>query len=378
MKMDRVGIVGWYQVKPSMDIQSGRYDLIFDTVRGALDSVGLKRKDVTTVISATNDFYDGRTISNCFTVEASGSYLKDETKVEMDGAYAALYGLMRVLSGNHKLAVVWGGSMAGSCYPYSSTTLLTTDPTFERPLELINDLTTGGFQMRSYMEKYKLTAEDIAKVAAKNHKNAAKNPLALPESQKADCTPADVLKSDMLSTPMTSMMYATPCDGCACLLLAPEKQALKIRDDPVWITSVGYNQETYYLGERDLSQSLAMQNAAKMAYGAVGIKDPKKEFQVAEIFENYAAEEAIFAEALGVCEKGKGTAPGIPINPSGGGISGNVPCATGLVRLMEAAKQINSEAGAHQVKGVTRALATGQTGFCGQNSIVYVLEGGKK
>ncbi len=377
--MDRVGIVGWFQMKPSMDIPYGRYDLIFETVRGALDSVGLKRKDVTTVVSATNDFYDGRTISNCFTVECGGAYMKDETKVEMDGAYAALYGAMRVLSGNHKLAVVWGGSMAGSCYPYSCTTLLATDPTFERQLEYINDITVGAFQMRAYMEKYKLSAEDIANVAAKNHKNAAKNPLALPESQKADCTPADVLKADMLSSPMTSMMYATPCDGMACILLAPEKQALKIRDDPVWITSVGYNQETYYLGERDLSQSLSMQNAAKMAYGGAGIKDPKKDFQVAEIFENYAAEEAIIAEALGLCDKGKGTAPGsVAINPSGGAISGNAPCATGLVRIIEACKQINGKAEGHQVKGVTRALATGQTGMCGQNSIVYVLEGGKK
>ena len=79
-----------------------------------------------------------------------------------------------------------------------------------------------------------------------------------------------------------------------------------------------------------------MQNAAKMAYGGAGIKDPKKDFQVAEISESYAAEEAIFAEALGLCDKGKGTAGSpVAINPSGGAISGNVPCATGLIRLIE-------------------------------------------
>jgi len=380
--VDKVGIVGWYQVKPSLDIQMGRYELIFRAVRGALDSVGLKRKDITTVVSATNDYYDGRTISNCFTVEPGGAYLKDETKVEEDGAYAALYGLMRVLSGNHKLAVVWGSSMAGSCFPYSSTTLLSTDPTFERPLELINDRTAGAFQMRAYMEKYGVSAEDIAKVAVKNQKNAANNQLALPESQNANSTVADVLNAPLLSSPVTEQMYSKPCDGAACLLLAPEQQALKIRDDPVWITSVGYSQETYYLGDRDLSQSLSMANAAKTAFSEIGIKDPAKEFQVAEIFERFSHEEPILAEAIGLCEKGQGpaccTSGDVAINPSGGAWSGNVPCMTGLVRMIEAAKQITGEADGHQVSGVQRAIATGQEGFSAQSSILYVLEGGKK
>ncbi|MFX0100747.1 MAG: thiolase family protein [Candidatus Hodarchaeota archaeon] len=379
--MDKVGIVGYYQVKPSLDINMGRYELIFKAVRGALDRAGLKKRDITSVVSATNDYYDGRTISNCFTVEAGAGYLVDETKVEMDGAHAVLYGLMRALSGNHRLVVVWGGSMP-SCYHYSSTTLMTTDPVFERQVETISDLTSGAFQMRAYMEKFSISAEDIAKVAVKNHKNAAKNELALPESQKANCTVDDVLNSEPISTPVTEMMYATPCDSVSCVLLAPEKLALKITDNPVWITGVGYSQENYYLGERDLSASRSMADAAKMAFGAAGVKDPKKEIDVAEIFEHFAHEELILSEAIGLCGKGKGPSLSsdikgdLPINPSGGAISGNTPCATGLVRIIEAAKQLNGEANGHQVKGVKRAIASGQVGFCAQNSILYVLEGG--
>lgn len=380
--MDKVGIVGYYQVKPSLDMNMGRYEMIFKTVRGALDSVDLKRKDITTVVSATNDYYDGRTISNCFTVEAGGAYMRDETKVEMDGAYAVLYGLMRCLSGNHKLAVIWGGSMP-SCFPYSSTTLMATDPTFERPLELINDLTAGAFQMRAYMEKFGIMAEDIAKVAAKNHKNSSKNPLALPESQIANCSVNDIMNSGVISSPVTELMYSQPCDGLACILLAPEQQALKIRDDPVWITGVGYSQEAYYLGDRSLSSSKSMENAAKMAYKGANISDPKNKIDVVELFENFAHEELIFAEALGLCDKGEGPSLSTeidgekPINPSGGATSGNSPCATGIIRLIEAAKQINGEADGYQVKGVKCAAATGQIGLCAQNNIVYVLEGGR-
>ena len=65
----------------------------------------------------------------------------------------------------------------------------------------------------------------------------------------------------------------------------------------------------------------------------------------------------------------------MPINPSGGAIGGNPPCATGLIRIIEAAKQLTGDANGYQVKGVKKAIASGQIGMCAQNSILYVLEG---
>ncbi len=378
--MEKVGIVGYNQVKLYSDANYGRYEMIFEAVRGALDHAGLKKKDITTVISCTNDYYDGRTISNCLTAEVGGGYMVDESKVEMDGAHAVLYGLMRILSGNHKLAVVWGGSMA-SCFPYHSVRLYETDPTWERPLAYVNDITAGGFQMRAYMEKYGIKPEDIAKVAVKNRKNASKNPLALAESQNANITIKNVLDSEIYSDPVTELMVAQPCDGIAALLLAPEKQALKITDNPVWITGVGYNQDTYYLGDRNLSTCKSMELAGKMAFKSAGIRNPKQEIDVAELFENYAHEELIFTEALGFTEKGKGATldsnidGDLAVNPSGGAIGGNPLCATGIIRIIEATKQLKDEAKGYQRKGAKKAVASGQIGMCAQNNILYVLEG---
>jgi acetyl-CoA C-acetyltransferase len=378
--MQKVGIVGYNQVKLYSDANYGRYEMIFEAVRGALDKVGLKKKDITTAISCTNDYYEGRTISNCYTVEVGGGYMSDESKVEMDGAHAVLYGLMRILSGNHKLALVWGGSMA-SCFPYHSARLYETDPTWERPLAYVNDITSAGFQMRAYTEKFGVSAEDIAKIAVKDRKNAAKNPLALEEAQNPNITIEDVLRSEVYADPVTELMVAQPCDGIAALLLAPEKQALKITDNPVWITGVGYSQDTYYLGDRDLSTCKSMELAGKMAFNSAGIRNPREEIDVAELFEAYAHEELIFTEALGLAEKGKGVDidsninGDLPINPSGGAIGGNPPCATGLIRIIEAAKQLRGEGNGYQVKGAKKAIASGQIGMCAQNSIVYVLEG---
>ena len=379
-RMQKVGIVGYNQVKLHSDANYGRYEMIFEAVRGAIDSAGLKKKDITTAISCTNDYYDGRTISNCYTVEVGGGYMTDESKVEMDGAHAVLYGLMRILSGNHKLALVWGGSMA-SCFPYHAARLYETDPTWERPVAYVNDITAAGFQMRAYMDKYKVNIEDIAKIAVKNRKNASKNPLALQEAQNANITVKDVLESEIYADPVTELMVAQPCDGVAALLLAPERQALKITPNPVWITGVGYSQETYYLGDRDLAKSTSMELAGKMAYEAASIKNPREEIDLAEFYEAYAHEEAIFSESLGLADVGQGTDSNseiggdIPINPSGGAIGGNPPCATGLIRIIEAAKQLRGEADGYQVKDAKKAIASGQIGMCAQNNIVYILEG---
>lgn len=379
--MEKVGIVGFNQVKCYSDANYGRYEMIFEAVRGALDNAELNKKDITTVISCTNDYYDGRTISNCFTVEVGGGYMTDESKVEMDGAHAVLYGLMRILSGNHKLALIWGGSMA-SCFPYHAARLYETDPTWERQTAYVNDITAAGFQMRAYMERYDVSATDIAKIAVKNRKNASKNPLALQEAQKADITIEDVLNSGIYADPVTELMVAQPCDGVAALLLAPEKQALSITDNPVWITGVGYSQETYYLGDRNLAESKSMALAGKMAFDSAGIKDPKSQIDVAELFEAYAHEEIIFSEALDLTEKGKGVNlrseinGDLPINPSGGALGGNPPCGTGLIRIIEAVKQLRGEANGYQVKGAKTAIASGQIGMCAQNNIIFVLEGG--
>ena len=128
--------------------------------------------------------------------------------------------------------------------------------------------------------------------------------------------------------------------------------------------------------------SKSMELAGKTAFESAGIKDPKSEIDVAELFEGYAHEELILSEALGLAEKGKGANikseinGDISINPSGGAISGNPPCATGLIRIIEAAKQLRGEANGYQVNNAKKAVASGQIGMCAQNNILFVLEGG--
>ncbi len=166
------------------------------------------------------------------------------------------------------------------------------------------------------------------------------------------------------------------------MVIASGKSALKA-DKPVWVKGMGFNHDSYLTERKSLAKLGSLERAAKACYAMAGIT--ASDVQLAEVHENFAHEELMAYEALGLCEAGQGgaffdsgaTAMGgkLPVNASGGAISGNVVCATGLTRVIEAVMQIRGEAGDHQVDGVKTAIATGQTGICAQEQVVFALGG---
>jgi acetyl-CoA C-acetyltransferase len=173
-------------------------------------------------------------------------------------------------------------------------------------------------------------------------------------------------------------------DGACALILAAEEKAREFTDRPVWIEGVGTCQDGY-LRDRSMQNLDSLQKAARTAYEMAGVKDPMAELDAAEVSEKFAHEELMIYEALGLCDEGqgKGLIEGgatrrdgkMPVNPSGGALGADPVCATGLIRVIEAAKQIRGEAGECQVSNVRRALAHGQFGMCCQKNTVYVLGG---
>jgi acetyl-CoA C-acetyltransferase len=114
-----------------------------------------------------------------------------------------------------------------------------------------------------------------------------------------------------------------------------------------------------------------------------GIGRPLREIDVAEISEEYSYQELLWMEGLGFCDRGEGgklidsgkTKIGgkLPVNPSGGVLSGNPNGVAGMVRVAEAVLQLRGKAGGRQVDGAKVALAHGVTGICGQHQAVMIL-----
>ncbi|MDM8000230.1 MAG: thiolase family protein [Dehalococcoidia bacterium] len=377
----RVAIVGYAQSHHQENMQKTREDMVFEVCDAALRHACLRRDDVDTVVTASTDFLDGRTISSVFLSMAVGAFMKDESKVEEDGTFALYYALTRILAGIHDVALVEAHTQSSTMNAHQVSCFIL-DPQFDRRIGVLNDIAAAALQARMYMHKHGVSEEQLAEVAVKNISNAAANPWAHRNMPRVSVR--DVMGSKLLCDPIRELMMSPMSDGACAVILAAEEKARKITSKPVWIEGIGTCQDAY-LRDRKLDRLDSLETAARTAYRMAGIKDPSSELQVAEISEKFAHEELMIYEALGLCHEGEGkkllekgtTARGgkIPVNPSGGALGADPVCATGLVRVVEAAKQIRGEAGDCQVPKVKRALAHGQFGICAQKNTVVVLGG---
>lgn len=377
----RVAIVGYAQSHHQHNMQETREDMVFEVCKEALHHAGILREDLDTVVTASTDFLDGRTISSVFLSMAVGAFLKDESKVEEDGTFALYYALMKILAGTHDVALVEAHTQGSTFNPHQIT-FYTLDPLFDRQIGVLNDIAAAALQARMYMNRYSVSEEHLAMAAVKNITNAAENPCA--HRKMPDVNVEEVMGSKVFYDPIRELMMSPISDGACALILASEERAKEITDKPVWIEGVGSCQDPY-LRDRNIQNLDSLQMAARTAYKMAGVKKPFSELDVAEVSEKFAHEELMIYEALGLCQEGQGKNliergttrrdGEMPVNPSGGALGADPICATGLIRVIEAAKQIRGEAGGYQVPGVHRALAHGQFGICAQKNTVFILGG---
>jgi acetyl-CoA C-acetyltransferase len=379
---ERAGIcsVGQTRYHPDRaDVSEG--ELAFEAIKQALEETGLTLSDVDSAVSCSQDFWDGRTISNMNIQPFVGAHLGHEDKVAEDGLNAVYCGMAQVLSGHHEIVLVVA-HMKESQAEKPLIENAAFDPITMRQLGM-DFLAAAALQARRYMYKYGVTAEQCAKVAVKNRGNAKNNPFA---QEPMDIAVEDVLGSKLLASPIRTLDTKPISDGACAMILAPEKRAKKISRKPVWILGASNCYEAHYLGDRDLADCAALTKAAQRAYKMAGVQNPFREIDVAEISEEFTYQELLWMEGLGLCDRGEGgrlidsgkTQMGgrLPVNPSGGMLSGNPNGVAGMTRVAEAVLQLRGEAGKRQVEGAGIALAHGVTGICGQHQAVMIL--GKK
>ena len=230
------------------------------------------------------------------------------------------------------------------------------------------EMAAGGFfmayyalMMREHMRRYGTTEEQMATVSVKNHRNAISNPMA--------CMPMDITVDDVLASPPVVAPYkrldcAVLADGGAALVLATEAwarvHARTWKDRPrVYFTGSGCATERVRIGDRPrpypgLAHYRAKREAAKMAYAAAGIDDPRRDIDVAEVADTYTGAELQAYEDLGFCDYGESgplaergvfdLGGELPTNTSGGLIGqGAPPGAMGLAQAIEVARQLRGE-----------------------------------
>jgi acetyl-CoA C-acetyltransferase len=376
---ERVGILAVGQTKYHPErSDASEEELAYEAIKPVLEETGLTLSDMDSAVTCSQDFWDGRTISSMNIQRVVGAHMSHEDKVAEDGINAVYVGMAQVLSGHQDIVLV----MAHTKESQAEKNLVENaafDPALLRQLGL-DFLTAAAMQAKRYMYKYGITAEQCAKVAVKNRGNAKNNPFA---QEPLDITVEDVLSSKMLSSPIRRLDTKPISDGACAMILATEKKAKKLVKKPVWILGASNCYETHYLGDRDLAECDALTKAAKKAYSMAGIKNPVREIDIAEISEEYTYQELMWMEGLGFCGRGEGGRlidrgstrmnGRLPVNPSGGVLSGNPVGVSGITRVAEAVLQLRGKAGQRQVQGAQVALAHGVTGICGQHQGVMIL-----
>ncbi|MDD2275563.1 MAG: thiolase family protein [Smithellaceae bacterium] len=378
--MDRAAIIGVGMTKiEKRKISQTFADMAWEAVNKALTDAGMTLDDIDNVVTTSSDFWDGRTISCMAVGDASGAAHKNISCVEGDGTYGAFYGMTRALSGSYRTTLVTGHTK-GSESVSSLITNAAFDPIYERSLGM-DMITACAMQARSYMHRTKTTAEQLALVSVKNHGNALKNPLAqLPMK----ITVEDVLKSEMVADPLHKLDCSPVSDGCAAVIIAHESVAEKFRQKPVWVRGVSFCADSFFFGDRDLSRARSLAQAARKAYAMAGVHDPKKEIDVAEVSDAFTYQELLWLEEMGLAddaaagkrlERGEFNLDGpLPVNASGGLLSGHPVIAAGLYSMAAVVRQIRGDAGGFQVQKAKTGLVQGVNGLGGQSHCVWILD----
>lgn len=354
-------------------------DFTYRVNKEILDKAGLKREDVGCIIAGAADiFHSGLSCANAFDWDGIGAFLKEGSRAE-ESAMSFIYGCMRIMSGYYDTVLVTA-LVKGSENPDNDPiTSFYGDPFYLRPLG-VNESSVAALQMRQYLERYRVTEEQCAKVVVKNLGNALRNPCA---DRKRRISIEDVMRSERVYDPLKALECAPKSDGVVAVLLASESRAKKLTKKPVWLAGYGCSMDHFNPGDRNLLNG-HLRIAAEKAYRAAGIRDPRKRIHVAEVCEPYAFQELLWCEQLGFCNEGKGghmidsgmteMDGELPVNPSGGVLATNPYPARGLYRIAEAALQVKGEAGEHQVgRKVKTALAHSTHGFGGQCHSVVIL-----
>ena len=380
-----VAIIGMGQTKCGKRTDVSYPELIYEAVRRAFEDAGLNPEDIEAIVSGSMPpAMEGVNNPHLYWVDAMGGGAKPVMRIATCGSTGislAHAGFYHVASGLFDLVLVVGAEKMYEGDPQGVMATVA-DPFFQRPF-LAGAPGIFSLQCNEWAHHYGLEEKRVrmaaAELSVRNHMDAIDNPYA---HIKVKIDVQDVLKSRIIAYPVRILDLCPASDGACAVIMASERKVRKIGAKPAWIRGVGYCGEGAFFGEGDKVIWQAAINAAKTAYKQAGITDPRKELDVAEVYNPFTFQEMLFYECFGFCDFGhacelvesgmvmKGGA--LPCDPSGGVLCTNPIGATGLQRTAEIALQVTSKAGEHQIPGASIGLAHALGGLDQFNGVMII------
>ena len=234
---------------------------------------------------------------------------------------------------------------------------------------------------RRHMYEFGTTSRQLAAVKATFSEYAQHNPHALLRKR---VSVDDVVNSPLISDPLHRLDCCVVTDGGGAVLVVAPEVARDLKRQSVSVLGHAETIKHGGRGPNDFTCTGAKWSAPQaLAEAGLNISD----INFASIYDSFTITVVMTLEDFGFCKKGQGGAfvadgalrldGAIPVNTDGGGLCNNHPgYQGGMVRLIEAVRQLRGEASPHtQVRDCRFAVAHGTGGGMARQASVTVVLG---
>jgi acetyl-CoA C-acetyltransferase len=246
----------------------------------------------------------------------------------------------------------------------------------------------GGFAgvfgriAQAYFQRYGDKSDALAKIAAKNHKNGASNPLAqIRKDLGYDFCRTVSDKNPIVAGPLRRTDCSLVSDGAAALVLTDIDTALGMEKAVVFRAAEHVN-DFLPMSKRDITSYEGPEMAWQHAFASAGVG--LDDLSCAEVHDCFTIAELMIYEAMGLAKKGEGArviedgisekTGKLPINASGGlKAKGHPIGATGVSMHVLQSMQLTGTAGDIQIKDAKLAAVFNMGGAAVAN-YVSILE----
>ena len=380
-----VAIVGVGQTNHGIRSEVTYPQLVREAVQHAFDDAGIGPDDIDGVVFGTMpSMMEGVALTHLYFADALRAVGKPLLKTETCGSTGvslALTGYYWIASGMADLILVVGSEKMNE--GDSQATMSTVAEPFYYRYFISGAPGVFTLQSQQWAVRHGVpeakAREAATRISLEHHDDAFDNPYAhIKKKLSAD----DVEKAKVIVYPTRLWDVCPNSDGACAVIFASERMAERLGRRTAWVKGVGYSGDEYWFGDSDKVQWQSAIQASRQAYRMAGISDPRKQLDVAEIYNPFTFQELIYYECFGLCEPGqacdftlKGTFSRngeVASDPSGGVLCTNPIGATGLIRVAEAAMQVTGQAGDHQIDGARLALAHAMGGVSQFNGVMIL------
>jgi acetyl-CoA acetyltransferase len=335
-------------------------ELGWEAVAPALADAGTDLAQIEGAVTASQDFWDGRTISSMSVNELVGGVFGSEAKVAADACLGLGYALARVEDGDQHLNLVLAHAKESQGDAHAIE-LAAFDPYYERALNP-DDTVVAALQARLLYAQGPFDSLQAARVVA-----AARERSSVLDSVR----PQEVLNSPPTADPLRALDRAPLMDAASALVLADGSTAKRLDRSGVRVVAAASRTGAYWSQRAALHAAPHARAAADAALAVAGWEE--NDLDAIEINAPFAHQHLIVGHALGLGQgddlvsRFEGDDGRPSVNASGGWLAGSAGSVAGLHAVVSVVERLRADGG--------RALVHSTTGLGCQSHHVVLLEG---